>query len=412
MKYGLIGEKLGHSFSKPIHESLCDYEYDLHPVAKEEFDDFMKKKDFLGINVTIPYKQSVIPYCDEFSDAAKSIGCVNTIVKRFDGSLFGHNTDYNGFLYLVKKTGIDFNNKNVIILGKGATSLTVKAVSKDLNAKSITRISRTGEFDYNNIYNLVDTHIIINTTPVGMYPNNGECIVDLKRFPKLFGVLDVVYNPLKTELIIRAQEQNLLCNSGLTMLVAQAKYAAEYFSNKTIADSQIDKIEADIRKNISNLVLVGMPGCGKSTIGKIFADKIGMKFVDIDYEIAKKAKKSIAEIFETDGEQVFRDLETKIIAEYSLEKNFVISAGGGAVIREENRHNLKQNSIVVCVERDINLLATENRPLSKNNLELEKLARDRKEFYNLACDVKLQNNGSLEETVKSLEEVYYEALGY
>ena len=274
MECGLLGRKLGHSYSPQIHACLGDYSYTLFEKEPEEVADFLKSGDFTGLNVTIPYKKTVIPYLDELSPAAKKLGAVNTVVRREDGTLFGHNTDYFGFASLLKRSGLDVAGKKVLVLGSGGASNTVTAVLTGLGAEAVV-ISRSGENNYENLQRHEDAAVIVNATPVGMYPNTGVSPVDLKRFPMLEGVLDVIYNPARTQLLLDAEAFQIPCANGLWMLVAQAKESAEYFTGKSIDDAVIAKIYGTLAAQMANIVLIGMPGCGKSTIGALLAEKLG-----------------------------------------------------------------------------------------------------------------------------------------
>ena len=302
MKSGLLGRKLGHSYSPQIHSFLGDYSYHLFEKEPEELEDFIKNGDFTGINVTIPYKKDVIPFLDELSPAAVKMGSVNTVVRRKDGTLFGHNTDYFGFVSLVHRSGIPVAGKKVLVLGSGGTSNTAVKALEDLGAKVVI-ISRSGENNYGNLHLHQDASVIVNTTPVGMYPGTGRAALDLRCFPKLEGVLDVIYNPAKTQLLLDAEALGIPHANGLWMLVAQAKEAAEYFGGKPIDDSMIETVYRKMSVSMQNIILIGMPGCGKSTVASLLSQKLGRKAVDADEEIVKLAGKSIPAIFEEGGEE-------------------------------------------------------------------------------------------------------------
>lgn len=396
MEYGLIGEKLGHSFSKDIHNLIGDYNYILKEIAKEDLNDFMTKKDFKAINVTIPYKQDVIPYLDYIDPNAKAIGAVNTIVNK-DGKLFGYNTDFIGLKRLIEFTGLDLKNKKVLILGTGGTSKTAKAVAQSLNAKTILKVSRSKKddvIDYEEAKSLHnDADIIINTTPSGMFPNTSDCPIDLTPFSKLQGLVDVIYNPLKTNLVLNAKQLGLKANGGLLMLVLQAIAAAEFFFEKPIAQNKVISIFNTILSQKQNYVLIGMPGCGKTTIGELLAQKTGKEFIDSDVVLETKAQKTCKQIIEENGIDYFRDLESSVIKELSEKQNIIISTGGGAVLREENVQNLKHNGIVIFLDRDIkNIKPTESRPLSNSQEKLKELYDERYPVYTNACDFKINNN--------------------
>lgn len=400
MNCGLLGRKLGHSYSPQIHGYLGDYSYVLFEKEPEEVGDFVRNGDFTGINVTIPYKKDVIPYLDELSPTAKKMGSVNTIVRRKDGTLFGHNTDYFGFTSLIKRSGIRVENKKVLVLGSGGTSNTAVKALCDLGAQVVI-ISRSGENNYHNLSRHADAAVIVNTTPVGMFPKTGASAVDLKDFPHLEGVLDVIYNPAKTQLLLDAEKRGLPHENGLWMLVAQAKESAEYFTGTAIDDSVIETIHRKLSIQMQNIVLTGMPGCGKSTIGAMLAKALGRKFADADEAIVHAAGKSIPEIFAGDGEAVFRDWETKALAELGKQSGLVIATGGGAVTQERNYPLLHQNGSIFWLQRDIDLLPTEGRPLSQSN-PLRDLYARRKPMYGAFADFSVDNNGPAEETVKAI----------
>ena len=326
MRCGLLGKKLGHSYSPQIHSYLSDYTYELFEKSPEELEFFLKHGDFSGLNVTMPYKKDVIPYLDELSDRAAELGAVNTIVRRNDGTLIGHNTDYFGFQSMLNRSGLQVAGKKVLVLGSGGASATAVAVLKK-QGSNVVVISRNGESNYNNLEQHADASVIVNTTPVGMYPNVGVSPVELALFHELEGVLDVVYNPARTQLLLDAEEIGLIANNGLWMLVAQAKESAEWFTGTTISDNKIADIHRILQKQMENLVLVGMPGCGKSTIGSLLANLLNKKFVDADEVVAKQAGMTIPEIFATSGEKGFRDIETRVLSELGKESGMVIATG-------------------------------------------------------------------------------------
>ena len=400
MKCGLLGRKLGHSYSPQIHGLLGDYSYYLFEKEPEELASFLKNGDFTGINVTIPYKKDVIPYLDALSPAAQKIGSVNTIVRRADGSLFGHNSDYFGFVSLVKHSGIAVEGKKVLVLGSGGTSNMVVTALRDLGAAPVV-ISRSGENNYGNLHLHSDASVIVNATPVGMYPNTGVSPIDLNRFPKLDGVLDVIYNPAKTQLLLDAEKLGIPHENGLWMLVAQAKEAAEYFTGKKLSDDMIARIHHKLSRQMKNIVLIGMPGCGKSTIGNLLARKLGRKFVDADEEIIQLAGKSIPEIFAQVGEEIFREWETMALEHLGKQSGLVIATGGGCVTRQGNYPALHQNGSIVWLERDLSLLPTDGRPLSQSN-RLEEMYAVRKPLYEAFADVRVANTGSPEDTVTEI----------
>ncbi len=400
---GLIGEKLGHSFSPAIHGKLADYEYRLYELSPGQLGPFLEKKEFDGLNVTIPYKKTVIPYCDELTEAAKSIGSVNTIVKRADGTLLGHNTDYDGIMWLLKNAGAQVKGKKAVVLGTGGASLTVQAALRNLGAAQVVVISRSGEENYENIARHSDAKILINATPVGMYPKTGVSPVDLDVFTALEGVFDVVYNPAKTQLLLEAEKRGIPCANGLGMLVAQAKAACERFTGQPVADEKVYTIKAEMERTTRNVMLIGMPGSGKSTVGAALAESLGRRLVDVDERIVEMAGCSIPEIFAKDGEEGFRQIEHQALCEVSKESGLVIATGGGVVTRPENLDPMRQNSLIVWLLRDTALLPKDGRPLSQAN-SLTKMFKVREPLYRAAADCIADNNGSLEDTVKQILE--------
>lgn len=403
--YGLLGETLGHSFSPQIHACLGDYEYKLFEVAPEDLGDFLRSGSFEGLNVTIPYKKAVMPYLAEISENAKAIGSVNTITVLPNGTLRGDNTDYDGFLYLVRRSGIAVNGKKALVLGTGGASLPVKKVLSDLGAREIISISRTGENNYQNLEKHFDADLIVNTTPVGMYPNNLQSPLSLDGFTQLSGVLDIVYNPQKTQLILDAEQRGIPAFSGLTMLVAQAKRAAELFLNTNIDDRKNDEIYETLSRQMKNIVLVGMPGCGKSTVGKALAKRLSRPFFDADQEIVKRAGKSIPEIFQIEGEAGFRKIETEVLFDLCRQSGAVIATGGGAVTVPKNHGILRQNSLVVFINRDIAVLPTNGRPLSEQN-DLHEMFRQRLPLYRAVCDYEVDGNSEIQTVTDRVAEVY------
>jgi len=400
-KFGLLGKHLGHSFSVPIHNMLGEYEYKLYEKSPNELEDFLKNPVLDGMNVTIPYKKDVIRYCSQLSDVAKKIGSVNTLILKDDG-WHGHNTDYFGFVYMLKSAGISPKDKKAVILGSGGASLTAWHALSDLGAAEIVVISRTGEDNYDNIDRQFDAEIIINTTPVGMYPNTPESLISLENFKNCTGVVDLIYNPSRTKLLCDAERVQISHSNGLPMLVAQAKLASEIFQGKEIPDEKIDEIVKKIDSELKNIVLIGMPGCGKSLIGKMLSKALGKPLIDVDRYIAERYG-NIEEIFKNKGEEYFRRVETEIIKEVSKESGKIISTGGGCVTREENYPLLHQNGIIIWLKRDITTLPTEGRPLSKLN-NLEEMYRVRKPMYEQFCDFVIDNDGSPEDTVLKIKE--------
>lgn len=400
MKCGLLGRKLGHSYSPQIHSYLGDYAYDLFEREPEQLEAFLKQGDYTAINVTIPYKKDVIPYLDELSPVAKRMGAVNTIVRRNDGTLYGHNTDYFGFASMVRRSGLQVCGKKVLVLGSGGASNTACAVLQELGA-NVVIISRSGENNYENLHLHQDASAIVNTTPVGMYPNTGITPVDLTMFSHLEGVLDVVYNPARTKLLLDAQKLDIPCLNGLWMLVAQAKEAAEYFTGHTINDEIIETIYRKLSIQMQNIILIGMPGCGKSTIAAQLSSKLRRPFADADAQVEQLAGKTIPDIFAEDGETVFRELETKALESLGKQSGMIIATGGGCVTQERNDPLLHQNGMIFWLDRSIDLLPTEGRPLSMSN-KLSDLYFIRKPLYQSFADFRIDNNGSTEETIDSI----------
>ena len=400
MQCGLLGRKLGHSYSPQIHNLLGDYSYVLFEKEPEELENFLKNGDFSGLNVTIPYKKEVIPYLSELSPTAQKMGCVNTVLRRSDGTLYGHNTDYFGFTSLVRHTGLSVAGKKVLVLGSGGASNTAAAALKDLGASPVV-ISRSGENNYGNLHLHRDAAAIVNATPVGMYPNTGVSPIDLALFPHLEGVLDVIYNPARTQLLLDAEKLGIPRENGLWMLVAQAKEAAEVFTGGKISDEVIEKIYRRLSQQMKNIVLIGMPGCGKSTIGALLAEKLGRTLADADEKIIALAEKSIPDIFAQDGEPTFRDWETKALTELGKQSGLVIATGGGCVTQKRNYPLLHQNGYLVWLERDCSVLPTDGRPLSQAN-DLGKMYAARKPLYEAFADIRVENTGTPEETAQKI----------
>lgn len=401
MKYGLIGEHLTHSFSKAIHEQIGDYVYEIKEIEPQNVDAFMKKKDFLAINVTIPYKETVIPYLDYVDDSAKKIGAVNTVVNK-NGKLYGYNTDYFGMKALVSKIGLDVKDKKVLIIGTGGTSKTATAVALDLGAREIIYVSHVkmqGAYTYDEIYKSHnDAQIIFNTSPVGMFPKNDGLPIDINAFNDLEGVLDVVYNPIRTNLVINAKQKGLLSQGGLYMLGAQAVYAYEYFMDTKVDKALCDTVYSTVLKEKDNIILTGMPSSGKSTVGKILAQKTGKAFVDTDEEIVKRIGMNIPAYFEKYGEDKFREVEGAVIKEVSVKNNQIIATGGGAILREENIFYLKQNGNLYFLNRSLDkLIPTQDRPLSSNEQALRERYNERYHIYINTADVIIDGNKTPDE---------------
>ena len=405
MKYGLIGEKLGHSFSKPIHEKIGGYEYEIKEIAAQDLDGFMKERAFSGINVTIPYKTQVIPYLDYIDPIAEKIGAVNTISNRVN-RLYGYNTDFFGMKMLVEKQGFDFTGKKVVVLGSGGTSRTAVAVCESLGAKEIVVVSRKGEVNYSNLYTFhADADYIINTTPVGMYPDNLSSPVDLSFFKKLKGVTDVVYNPLKTRLCLEAVDRGIKAEGGLYMLAAQAVFACEKFLDSSLDIKKVtDEVFGEILSEKRNIVLIGMPGSGKTTIGKALSERTGKSFIDTDEMIAE-THGVISDIFAQKGEEYFRELEAEKVKEASLKNGTVIATGGGAVLRRENIEALRQNGDIFFLNRPLeDIIPTADRPLSSDRAALEKRFKERYDIYKASADYEIQIDGNVENAVSRIME--------
>lgn len=423
-KYGLIGKTLVHSYSKEIHEALGRYQYQLFSLAEDEMPDFINARDFRGLNVTIPYKKDVIPLCDEVTDLARGIGAVNTLFwKKASGTgfsesisqknkiLVGHNTDYEGFLYAASRAGIDFEGKGVLILGTGGTSLMARRAAADQNAAKIYIASRHPETDppsgseiqdagilstvsYDQLPEIADSiDVIVNTTPVGTFPNNMQQVIRLKDFPGCQAVIDVIYNPFKTALLLEAEKLGLKYTNGLPMLVAQATAAAGYFLGTPGAfQKENQRIIKAMKQQMGNIVLIGMPGTGKSLIGKLLAELTGKTLQDTDAKIEEEAKMTIPEIFEKEGESGFRDRESAICKKLGKERNLIIATGGGAILRPENVDALRQNGTLVHITRSIDKLPTRGRPLSQNIETLKKMEAQRMPLYKAAADITFRNN--------------------
>lgn len=411
MRYGLIGEKLGHSFSKDIHERIADYTFDLIPLEKDDFKDFMERKEFAAINVTIPYKKDVIPYLDKMDEHAKAIGAVNTIVNT-NGKLKGYNTDFTGFLYMVKKHNVHMANKKVLIIGNGGASAAIQAVVKHEQAKEILIVDvvkGNGAITYDEMFcNHLDAQVIINTSPIGMYPRIGNAPIDITMFHMCEAVMDVIYNPILTRLCLEAKERGIKHVNGLEMLIGQAKQAVEFFLNKKIPDDVIDEIYQDMLHERCNIILIGMPSAGKTTIGKMLAQRMNKEFVDLDDAIIKKAGMSIPEIFKVSGEAGFRVIETEVSIELAKCNNKIIATGGGTVKHRVNMYYLRQNGITIFIDRDINKLISSdpNRPLSSSREALQQLYTERSSLYREYASYIAVNNSDMEETVNDIEQAY------
>ena len=410
MEYGLIGGKLGHSYSKEIHEQIADYEYELKELKPEELDGFLRDRAFRAINVTIPYKQDVIPYLDEVEEQAKRIGAVNTIVNR-DGKLFGYNTDLPGMLALLRRIGADLSGKKVLILGTGGTSKTAHAAAEYLAAGEILHVSRSAAKE--GFFRTVtyqeaqsehtDAQVILNTTPSGMFPNIEEVPIDLSCFPKLEGVLDAVYNPLRTNFVLDAKEHGAKAEGGLFMLAAQAVYACGHFLNRTVSEAEILKAFQSVRDEKRNLVLCGMPSCGKTTVAARLSELTGRCVIDTDERIVKRIGMEIAAFSAQRGEQAFRDVESEVVKEAASESGVIIATGGGAVLRNENVRALKRNGLLFFIDRPLEMLtATADRPFSASPEALKKRFEERYDRYCSVADIHLDGSGTIEEVAQAV----------
>lgn len=406
MRYGLIGERLGHSFSKEIHERF-GYEYELLELPCDKVESFMKDRDFIAVNVTVPYKETVIDYLDEISDFAKKIGAVNTVVNR-DGRLFGYNTDFDGACQLVKRIGIQLKGKKALILGTGGTAKTMRAVLSELGAGEIINVSRTKGVTYEDAKKLHrDASFIVNTTPVGMYPDNISCPIDLDGFEMLEGVCDVVYNPLKTKLVIEAEKRGIPCEGGLFMLVAQAVYASAHFLNKEAEKDMIAPVFSSVLKNKKNIALIGMPTSGKTTVGKILSEALNREFADTDCIIADREGAKIPDIFSQKGEGYFRSVEKQVVLESSKRNGIVISTGGGVILDMDNVWSLRQNSVIFFLDRSFEkLMAADDRPLSSSRETLKARYEERYETYRRCADYTVNGDGTPESISKEIIRIF------
>lgn len=403
MRYGLIGERLAHSHSPAIHKLLAPYAYDLYEMPREDIAAFIRRPDIGGLNVTIPYKQAVMPLCDDLSPQARRIGSVNTLVYGAGRRITGHNTDYSGFSRMASEAGIAFAGRKVVILGSGGTAQTAIHVARDEGAKEVVVVSRTGENHYGNLSKHADAQVLVNTTPVGMYPAVEAAPVSLDMFPNLAGVVDVIYNPLRTTLVQDAMRRGIPTANGLAMLVYQAAFAAELFLGEAIAPQRVQSALKGIRASVENIVLIGMPGCGKSSVGRVLAEMTGRPLVDTDREIVRRTGKPVADIFAQEGEAAFRALESAVIAENARRSGIILATGGGSVLSGRNRAALSQNGRIVYLRRAIHMLATRGRPLSAN---LQKLAQERLPLYAAVSDIIVDNRGHIRDVARRIWEAF------
>jgi len=407
MQYGCIGEHLIHSFSKEIHGALAAYPYELKEIPMGSLDEFMKERSFKAINVTIPYKQDVIPYLKEVEDTAAMIGAVNTIVNK-NGQLYGYNTDFGGMSALIRRAGIELQGKKVLILGTGGTSNTAMAVAKHMGAASVMKVSRTekpGILTYDRVKaEHLDAQILINTTPRGMFSRQSGMPIDPGLFPQLSGVVDVVYNPLRTEFVLKARSMGVKAAGGLYMLVSQAVLASEIFLDQKYPEDITEKVYRKVKAGKENIVLTGMPGSGKTTIGKLLAEKLGRPYLDTDTLIREKTGKTPAQIISQQGESAFRDIESDVILENSMRNGMVIATGGGAVLRPENINALQMNGKIFFLDRPLPLLIpTADRPLSSTKEAVTKRYHERYEIYTATADVVIPNESTPEAAVQLIE---------
>lgn len=402
MRCGLLGRRLGHSYSPAIHAAFGNYTYELFEKEPHELAAFLKSGEFHGLNVTVPYKQAVIPYLDALTETARRTGAVNTVVRRADGTLLGHNSDCYGFSRLIAESGLPVSGKKVLILGSGGASCAARVVLEDLGAVAVT-ISRSGENNYQNLSRHADAAVIVNATPVGMYPDCGVAPLELSAFSDLEGVIDMIYNPARTALLLDAQKRAPIAVNGLRMLVEQAAQSSAYFTGVAVDAEEVARVYEKIRAESENIVLIGMPGCGKSTVGTRLAEKLGRKFVDTDAEIEKCACCAVAELLPRIGEAAFRRMETEVLRRFGKESGLVIATGGGCVTRTENADLLRQNGRVFFLQRDLRALATDGRPLS---VDVRALYDARLPLYESFCDRRVCNDGSIDQTLAQILEEY------
>ena len=403
MKCGLLGRKLGHSYSPMLHALLGDYEYLLYEREPDEVEAFIRRGAWDAINVTIPYKKAVVPFLDELSEGARALGSVNTIVRRPDGTLFGDNTDVFGFTYMLRRSGVNPAGKKALVLGSGGASVTVQAVLRGLGAQVVV-VSRSGADNYDNLSRHKDARLIVNATPVGMYPNNGISPIDLAAFPACEGALDLIYNPARTAFLLQAEALGIPHENGLSMLAAQAKRASELFTGKSLPDEDVERSIRAVEHTLQNILLIGMPGCGKSTLARLLGERLNRPVVELDRLIEETAGLSIPEIFAAQGESGFRALETQALREAGRRSGAILSTGGGCVTRPENYPLLHQNGRIVWLRRDVSLLPTAGRPLSQARSP-EVIYRERRPLYERFADRTVDNDGPIEKTLEQILEV-------
>lgn len=412
MQYGCIGEHLTHSFSKEIHAQLQDYAYELKEIPMGRLDAFMNARDFKAINVTIPYKQDVIPFLKEVEATAAAIGAVNTIVNR-DGLLYGYNTDFGGMSDLIRRTGIDLAGKKVLILGTGGTSNTAMAVAQHMGAASVYKVSRTekpGVLTYESVISEhLDAQVLINTTPRGMFSRQSGMPIDPGLFPNLCGAIDAVYNPLRTEFILKARSMGVPAAGGLYMLVRQAVLASEIFLGIKYPEEITEQVYRSIKASKENIVLTGMPGSGKTTVGKLLAQELGRPYLDTDELIVEKTGMAPGQIIQEKGEAAFRDIETEVIREISAKNGHIIATGGGAILRQENISLLRMNGNIYFLDRPVQqLLPTDDRPLSSTKEAIVQRYNERYSTYISTADTVIDNSKSAQEAAVLVKRSFLE----
>lgn len=404
MKFGLLGRTLGHSYSPRIHGALGNTHYELFEREPSQLQTFFADPELKGINITIPYKVNALEACDVIDPRAERIGCVNTMVRKNE-KWYGYNTDYDGFVFTLNHAGIDVSNKDCIILGDGASSATVHVALEDLGAKSIIHLSRKTAPFYGDAPNYYKTaQIIINCTPIGMYPHNPANLIDITQFTKLEGVVDLIYNPRRTILLLQAEMMNIPHCDGLPFLVAQGVEAANHFQDESFSTKEIEQILRDIRREKENIILIGMPGVGKTTVGKAIGEAMGRPWIDADQELEKEIG-DISTYITEQGEPAFREKETEVIAKLGTQTGLVISTGGGCVTIPQNYAHLRQNGRIYQLTQPIENLSTSGRVLSSGGLErLRELEEIRTPMYESFAQCIVEHNRNAPETVATILE--------